>query len=944
MNTGIHIYRLLTLLLMMAGATAIVQGPGSIRETRRISDERFRALTGRLPLPIEETGARGIYHGRGGNYHVEMGKAGFMISSGGAQATFSITGGRRDAVPETTDALPGRSNYFIGNDPRKWLTDVRSYRKVVYRGMYDGIDLAYYGTRDSFEYDFIVAPGSDPGTIRLKADREVSLTPEGDLLIDAGSIRMKRPFVYQELEGGKHRVDGGFEIGSDGGIGFQIGEYDRQRPLVIDPIIEYATYYGGSGTDVGYGIAVDRLGNMYVTGQTSSLDFPQRNGFYQMIQGANDAFVMKLNSTGTTVLFATYIGGRNPGDRGWSIEVDDSFNIWFAGETNSLNYPTVNAAQPLFRGNVDAFLTRLNSEGNAIVFSTYLGGSLPDVAYDLTLDGSANCYITGRTDSDNFPVVEPIQGAMRGNRDVFVSKFDRDGTLVFSTFYGGDAESASNRDVEAAFGIAIDRFERIYITGFTSSQSFPEVGGLGLGFAGVEDAFVVKFDLGRKEVVYSTLLGGTRADNAGGIAVDDFGNAYITGYTLSTDFPVRDAIQPSYAGNIDGFVTKISASGRELIYSTYLGGGSDENTGIIVENVPSCAIEVDRAGNAFISGKTASADFPVVLPIQPALRGDHDLFAARIDPGGSRLVFSTFFGSSFIGSTGFEERATGMALSDQGRIYLVGQVLKNDLFTILPAQSSYGGGLSDVMILRISTPDIVTMTPVSAAGFAGGGLAPASIVSLFGVDLAAGIEAATSVPLPTSLLGTTVTIVDSAALEVECPIFFVSPNQINALVPAGTASGRARLIVTNAQNTTHEATVWINTVAPGIFTADASGQGLPAALLLRVKADGTQSFEPVAFYDAFGSVFPAPISFGDQSDQLFLILFATGVRNGDLSAVKVSIDGIDAPVLYAGEQGGFVGLDQINLSLPRQLAGKGSVQLRLEADHWMANQVRLVFQ
>ncbi|QQS48336.1 MAG: hypothetical protein IPM66_06765 [Acidobacteriota bacterium] len=266
------------------------------------------------------------------------------------------------------------------------------------------------------------------------------------------------------------------------------------------------------------------------------------------------------------------------------------------------------------------------------------------------------------------------------------------------------------------------------------------------------------------------------------------------------------------------------------------------------------------------------------------------------------------------------------------------------MLTILPAQSMYGGGLSDAMVMRISTPDIFVVTPVSAASFNGGGLAPDSIASIFGIDLAEGVEVAGSVPLPTSLLGTSVKMTDSSGTEMDVPLFFVSPSQINILIPGETAPGRARLVITNARNISQEAAVWINPVAPGLFTANAAGTGAPAAILLRVKADGEQSFEPVAFYDEFGNVTPSPIRFGEATDQLFLILFATGVRKGALEDVRVSIAGLEIPVLFAGEQGGFVGLDQVNLSLPRELAGRGEVLLRLEADQWMANQVSLVFR
>lgn len=916
---------------------------------------------GKLPLRFEEnrgqTDNAVRYLARGQQYtlYLTPDRNQFALPPKAAASAQSFAlrfvGGATQTPLEAEAPIATRSNYFIGNDPQQWRTDVPNFARIRRRDVYPGVDVVFYGNQQQLEYDLVVAPQADPRQLRLAFDgaQTLHLEPNGDLLLACAQqqVRMHKPIVYQERNGQRQEITGGYvllesESQQPPHVGFALGAYDPALPLIIDPLVEYSTFYGGNNTDIAYNIAVDSVGSVYVTGQTSSPNFPLKTPFDNALDGATDAFVLKLNPNGTQIVFASYIGGRNSGDRGWAIAVDRAGNSYFTGETNSLNFPTVNAAQPNVRGNGDAFVTKLNIDGNTLIYSTYLGGTLPDVAFDIALDRFDNTYVTGRTESTGFPVRNPLQATLRGQRDAFVTRYDPDGVLLYSTYLGGDIASGAGRDDECGYGIAVDAAQNIYVTGFTSSPTFPLANPIQANFGGVEDAFIAKIRTGGAALVYSTFLGGQRADNARSVAVDALGYAYITGYTFSSDFPTFNALQPNYGGNTDAFVAKLNVTGSAWVYSTYLGGTAEENNGLITDATPEGAIAVDGFGNAYVAGKTSSTNFPTVRAVQSSLRGDTDAFVAKLDPAGSELIYSSYLGSTFSGNIGFEERALGVAVDQFGNTFLTGQMLKSDFLTLFAVQSSYGGGLSDAFITKITTPDILALAPVSAASFGGAAFAAEEIVAVFGANLATGVEVAAQVPLPTTLLGASVKVKDRLGVERLAPLFFVSPTQINLQIPPGTAPGKAVLSITNTQNTAVNTTVLISDVAPGLFAANANGQGVAAAVVLRQKANGVQSFEPIAQLGGQGQLVTLPIDFGPESDQLYLILFGTGLRkNSALDKVRAQIGGTDVEVLYAGAQGGFVGQDQVNLTLPRSLAGRGEMPITLTVEGMLANPVTL---
>jgi hypothetical protein len=520
------------------------------------------------------------------------------------------------------DQLAGTSNYCIGNDPSQWQTDIANYGRVEYHNLYPGVDLVFYGNQRQLEYDYVVAPGTDPGVIKLAIDGAESMTldDQGDLVLhtSGGDILEHAPVVYQDSGGVRQPISGQFVLEGDGQVGFALGAYDHSQPLVIDPVLSYSTYLGGTNSDACSGIAVDSAGNAYVTGYTESSDFPTTPGAVQTSYGGGqDAFVTKLNSTGTALVYSTYLGGT--GDAvGWGIAVDTADNAYVTGYTSSTDFPTTPGALQTTYGGVnsyDAFVTKLNPTGTALVYSTYLGGTGLEYGYGIAVDSAGNAYVTGHTESTDFPTTPGAVQTSYGGLDAFVTKLNPTGTaLVYSTYLGGNSG-------DGGYSIAVDSADNAYVTGYTWSTDFPTTpGAVQTSYGGGQDAFVTKLNPTGTALVYSTYLGGTSSDLGRGIAVDAAGNAYVTGQTGSTDFPTTPgAVQTSYSGGQDAFVTKLNPTGTALVYSTYLGDYSD-----------GYGIAVDTAGNAYVTGYTSSTDFPTTPgAYQTAFGGYADAFVAK---------------------------------------------------------------------------------------------------------------------------------------------------------------------------------------------------------------------------------------------------------------------------------------------------------------------------
>ena len=488
-------------------------------------------------------------------------------------------------------------------------------------------------------------------------------------------------------------------------VGFEIAAYDRSRPLIIDPVLSYATYLGGSGNGAVSGVAVDSSGDLYVTGWTESLNF-QIAGPIQASNGGDvDAFVAKLSPAGSGLVYATYIGG-NGDDQGTAIAVDSTGEAYVTGSTGSSNFPVVAAFQPTLAGGRDAFALKINALGSLLVYSTYLGGVNNDTGNAIAVDSSDNAYIAGDTQSANFPVLSAEQPVFGGNQNAFLTKLSSAGAKAFSTFLGGWG-------FDHAGGIALDSTNNIYIAGGTTSTNFPVLGAIQAVNGGGQDAFLTKINAAGSAIVYSTYLGGTGGDaqnpeEANAVAVDSSGNAYIAGTTNSTNFPVTaGAFQASFSAVQDAFAAKVNPAGNALVYSSYLGGSAfNWANGIVVL----------ASGVAYVAGYTSSFDFPVVVPVQASFGGLYDAFISVFNVAGNSLSFSTFYGGS--GS----DEANAIAVDASGNMYFGGQTNSLNLPLLNPIQATNAGfALPWSARLGVTSappqlPAVVSLSPVSGNG------------------------------------------------------------------------------------------------------------------------------------------------------------------------------------------------------------------------------------
>jgi uncharacterized repeat protein (TIGR01451 family) len=615
-----------------------------------------------------------------------------------------LEGANPAASAEGLDELVSRANYFSGPDPSQWHTDIPSYARVRYAQVYPGIDMVFYGNQRQLEYDFVIAPGSDPDVIQIvfSGIEGTEISRMGDLLLRTaqGDLRQSKPIAYQERNGSREEVSASYIRKGVSGIGFQLGDYDRSRPLIIDPVLVYSTYLGGNGFDQGYAIVVDSSGSAYVTGRTHVADFPTTPGAFQTTFGGGDAlFVAKLNPQGTALVYSTYINGAY----GNGIAVDSAGNAYVTGEASTLNFPTTPGAFQTEPYGFDTFVTKLNATGSALVYSARFGGNFDDFGRAIALDAAGNAYITGWTvclaPTCTFPTVNAFQPNYGGGyNDAFVTKINSLGSaLVYSTYLGGG--QIINATDDWGEGIAVDSAGSAYVTGYTYSPDFPVTpGAYDTSRAGL-DAFITKFTPDGVSLVYSTFLGGAGREQGQAIAVDANGNTYITGTTESFDNPFTKEYEGlpvtpgafQTVGSYDAFITKLNPQGSALVYSTYLGGAADVDRG--------WGIKVDAAGNTYVVGDTKSSNFPNVNAIQPAYGGGlGDAFVSKLSSTGSSLVYSTFLGGNLT------DEGRGIALDSNANAYVTGLTSSFQFPVSGPFQGTNGGGINshdDAFVAKI---------------------------------------------------------------------------------------------------------------------------------------------------------------------------------------------------------------------------------------------------
>ena len=637
--------------------------------------------------------------------------------------TMKPVGANRRSRATGEGTLPGRVNYLIGNDARKHRSGIRTYSQVRYTDIYPGVDMVYYGKQRQLEYDFIVSPGAKAGDIMLQLEGATELKMDGEdtvASIGAESIRLEKPFIYQDRDGRRVEIAGRYVLRGADYVGFEIGDYDHEQPLVIDPVLGYSSYLGGAGSEYGNDIKLDAAGNVFVTGFTTSANFPHTDT--SVPKGGFDVYVTKLNPAGTTMIFSTFFGGSGSDD-GLSVAVDAN-SVYVAGLTDSHDYPTTHGAfQETNSSNQAAFVTKLNSSGSIILYSSYFGGGGLNNGARMALDAAGDIYLVGSTYSTTLPTTaNAFQPSLSppgtpGAADAYVARIHPAGAgasdLLYSTYLGG-----SLSDGDGANKIALDSAGYVYVAGPTRSTNFPTTpDALQGSSAGGSDAFLVKMDLrasGAASLVYSTYIGGAADETVGGLALDGANNVYLTGKTNSSNFPVTaTALQTVLAGGTDAYVIKLNPSrpgAAGVVYATYLGGTADENSF-------GSAIAVDNVGNAYLTGDTRSTKLPVTVgAFQPSIGGISDVFsapggdafAAKLNAAGTALVYFTYLG----GSDG--DGASAIAIDSKGNAYLTGYTFSLNFPLTSNAQQTTQGGSFDAFVARVDNPSSFGPSSVTA--------------------------------------------------------------------------------------------------------------------------------------------------------------------------------------------------------------------------------------
>jgi len=720
---------------------------------------------------------------RGGDYQFLISPTGVQIAltkaaAKPAKVRMNFAGANAGARISGDAELPGKINYLIGNNPAQWRTGVATFARVRVEQLYPGINLVYYGNQQQLEYDFALTPGANPKAIKIRFDGvdRISIGARGELILRLGmdEILQPAPIIYQTVNGARCAVSGGYRILDEHTVAFTVGKYDHQLPLVIDPILSFSTYFGGNSSDAAWSIALcTNDGSIYIAGQTLSKQLSATNtapfstatAFQGNFAGGSitgDAFVARFDNQGSNLIFLTYLGGSGD-DVAYGIAVDGNGNAYIAGTTDSTNFPVVNTIPggTNIGGTfnkyanaylADAFVAKLDAIGSDLLYSTYLGGGGADAAYGIALDSSNDAYVTGFTYSTNFPTTSDAfqkhlavtNWAYQAyyNANAFVAEISASGTnLLYSSYFGGT-------NFDQGKGIAVDSSNNIYVTGFTASKNFPITNAIFQQFVQTNfngtnqvlitnsfngsllngstnrtsayDAFVAKFAPGCTSLVYSTLLGGTNSDKANGIAVDGSGNAYVTGWTISTNFPnTATNVAGLYNGltnNRSGllplitnvFLTQVTWNGSNAAigYSAVFGG---TNRGIDI----GYGVAVDPSGNAFVVGASSTTNFPVLNTpglVHTTNSGGSDAFVIAFNPNGSVVLYSGYLGGKA------NDYGYGIAVDSLTNVYLAGQTASTNFPTFFPFQSSLQGP-SDAFLAKIGwavvPPEIVDQSTLT---------------------------------------------------------------------------------------------------------------------------------------------------------------------------------------------------------------------------------------
>lgn len=907
-----------------------------------------------LEANLGQSDPRYPFLGRGDGYFLFLNNRETVLDLGPRQIRLRLDGANPGAPATSGDPFQ-RTHYLLGNNPHHWIHNIPVYDEVGFNGVYPGVDLVFYSREGKLEHDFRLAPGADPSRIRWALEGVDHIIPDGDgLLLHAGDLKIRwdAPVAFQ----GDRSVPAAYKL-DNGSIRFILGDYDHTRPLTIDPVIRYITYLGRRGGELAGRSAVDAQGNVYLTGASTDAEYPSTPGAAALNPlgfSRSNIVITKMDATGTRPVYSTYIGGVGS-ELATGVALDSSGALYVTGVTDSADFPvtpgafqTKPAAPPA--GNKDlanCFVAKLNPAGSSLVYSTFLSGASRDGCTAIAVDRAGSAVVIGASVSTDFPTTPDAPqsryrlGQGDPSYDAIVAKLNPGGSaLVFSTFIGGNGN-------DSAHGVAVDSADNIYVTGVTNSgNTFPVTDAAldrtynGQGgspdFYNIGDAFLLKLNPLGTQVVYSTLLGGSRDDSAFGVAVDQQGNAYVTGNTLSLDFPVTaGAFQRNWAGAGgqpylpagDVFLTKVNPAGSAIVYSTLLGGALDDRA---------VSIALGADNSAHLVGHTLSTNFPVTsdaaqnllkstTPANPRATGDG--FYAHIDPTGARLLYASYLGGAN------SDWLTGVGLDASGAVVVTGTTSSPDIATTAGAyQRSYFGApdnflpMGDLLISRFGdAPAVSVSAVVNAASYDAASVSPGLIVTLGGAGL--GPETLAGPIVQNGVFSTRVAGVRVLFDGVPAPILYASSRQTSAVAPFALASRSTTQVVVEYLGTrSAPLTVAVTPTAPGLFSANSTGAGQAAAL----NQDG--SYNSRTNPAAAGSV---------------VVLFGTGqgagtpesadgvVTNAPFSVPNApffaQIGGKNAPILYIGAAPGLVsGLLQVNLQVPDGLPA-GDHAVRIEA-------------
>ena len=591
--------------------------------------------------------------------------------------------------PKGIDPLDHTTSFFYGNDPDSWVEGAYNFMSARYEDIWDGIDLEFNLKDETAKYQFILDSGASKNDImiRLRGHERYSISGD-DLIIEleGGTVVADSGLKAFYRDDPNEGVEVGFDMISEDLIGFQVYDWDRSRSLVIDPLLEYSTYIGGSETEWDGRMELDDSGNVYITGTTFSSDFPITPGAYLTQYQNGDAFVMKMDPKYSRLIYSTYIGGSSA-EYGLDIALDDDGSVFLMGNTLSEDFPTTEGAYDRNLSDyMDIYVLKLNSTGSGLIYSTYFGSTGRDSGVDIELDGDGNAVVTARAVSEDYPVTEDAYDSTfnGGWDDIGIFKLNSTGeSLIYSTMIGG-------RGFDYPVESILIGDDLLYVSGCSNSSDLPTTSGSYDPTYNVPtnkirgNTFVICFNLSSSGLEFSTFVG---IGYANGIAMDNNLNIYVTGYTTSSGFPVTpSAFNRTLRGKTDGFVYKLKGDGSGLFYSTLLGGSKEE----------SCtAIAVNSTGTAFVTGGTSSQDFPTT---KGALRTNSlvgDMFVTTITPPGNEIGYSTYLGGTS------QDKPCDISVVSENRSLLYGETSSSDFPVTNGSYQTFLGGRSDLFISKL---------------------------------------------------------------------------------------------------------------------------------------------------------------------------------------------------------------------------------------------------